>query len=72
MSGRDGAMPHFSAFRPVSGMASSSSSKFMDKPITSEAYAQKDQGKTSPQQSSSEGTVSNILRNKVSNRTIFA
>ena len=65
MSGRDGAIPHFSAFRPVNGMASSSSSKFLDKPVTSEAYAQKDQGKSSPQQSSLESNVSNKHSNKV-------
>ena len=65
MSGRDGAIPHFSAFRPLNGMATSSSSKFLDKPVTSEAYAQKDNGKSSPQQSSSEGNVSSNFSTKV-------
>ena len=54
ISGRDSAIPHFSAFRPVSSVASSSTSKFMSNPISSEIYAQGSQGKDSPETSNLE------------------
>ena len=71
MSSRDSTIPHYSAFRPVSGIATSSSSKFMDKPITAGIYSQNEQEKVSPQQSASEGDCSNILKNKVRNFILF-
>ena len=63
ISARENAVPHFSAFRPVSSVASSSTSKFVSNSITSEMYAQRNQGKESPEQSAIEQSFS--IANKV-------
>lgn len=63
ISGRDADVPHFSAFRPVSSVASSSTSKFISNPTSSEMYAQSNQGKNSPETSVLEQSCS--VNNKV-------
>ena len=71
ISGRDSAIPHFSAFRPVSSVASSSTSKFMSNPISSEIYAQGSQGKDSPETSNLQQNCAVINKVWLSHQNIW-
>ena len=60
-----GLMPHFSAFRPVSGTATSTSSKLGNTSATVDHFTSKLPAAISPQQSVSESSRSHILGYKV-------
>ena len=58
ISSRESSVPHFSAFRPVSSVASSSTSKFLSNTISSDIYGQRNPGKDSPESSAIESSCS--------------
>ena len=60
ISSRESSAPHFSAFRPVSSVASSSTSKFLSNNISSDIYGQRNPGKDSPESSAIESSCSTV------------